>query len=763
MPEIKNTFAKGSMNKDLDERIVPVGQYRDALNIQISTSEGSDVGTAQNILGNARVEEAIGAAFGGACRCVGAIADEKNDVLYWFVSGENKDAILEYHDNGTVTPVLIDKNKDTLKFDFNDTITGINLIDDLLFWTDNRNEPRKINIKNCKIGTPDMGTHTKLYIDGKSVVFLEDDDGVIVSGGILDIKEEHITVIKKKPSVAPKVVFTETTAQEIFSVGLASNVTPGDPIDISVFNNGSLPFVGDIIFMRHASNVNLTGPFYVTVGDTILLKRNSASGNLPISYEIKARVSAFFDDPNWDTSIPGMYTAGISFEIIEISGDIPTGELEQYQAIKEDDRDVIYEQAFIRFATRYKYADGEYSAFSPFTQPVFLAGRFGSHPTKDPYNVAMQSKVINIRLEDLITNETPEDVKQIDILFKKEDSTTIYSVNSIKWDDPVPAGDTSNYWHSTSYSNDLVINYEIEGGMMLGGILPNEPLDPGFIINSTTGYRGQYTITTENIYAALPENQMLRPWDNVPRKALAQEITGNRLVYGNYLQNYTLRDYLGDKVSPNIDLLFEGRNEDPSNYAYIGGAKGTKSIKSDRTYQVGVVYGDKYGRETPVFTSTDSSAVLPVDLNGNNSNAFLGAASSSLCLAVRLIGQQPDWAHYFKYYLKQTTGEYYNLTMDRVYKSVEDENLWLSFPSSDRNKLKDGDYISIKKEVEQPIQVATKNKIKVIDIQNEAPESIKFDYISIGDGGGSQADLAALFPDQSASPAVDVKRISIDR
>ena len=362
MPEIKNTFAKGSMNKDLDERIVPVGQYRDALNIQISTSEGSDVGTAQNILGNARVDEVVGAAFGGASRCVGAIADEKNDVLYWFVSGENKDAILEYHDNGTVTPVLIDKNKDTLKFDFNDTITGINLIDDLLFWTDNRNEPRKINIKNCKIGTPDMGTHTKLYIDGKSVVFLEDDDGVIVSGGILDIKEEHITVIKKKPSVAPKVVFTETTAQEIFSVGLASNVTPGDPIDISVFNNGSLPFVGDIIFMRHASNVNLTGPFYVTVGDTVLLKRNSASGNLPISYEIKARVSAFFDDPNWDTSIPNMYTAGISFEIIEISGDIPTGELEQYQAIKEDDRDVIYEQAFIRFATRYKYADGEYSA-----------------------------------------------------------------------------------------------------------------------------------------------------------------------------------------------------------------------------------------------------------------------------------------------------------------------------------------------------------------------------------------------------------------
>ena len=52
MPEIKHNFAGGRMEKDLDERLVPNGQYRDAMNIQVSTSEGSDVGTVQNILGN---------------------------------------------------------------------------------------------------------------------------------------------------------------------------------------------------------------------------------------------------------------------------------------------------------------------------------------------------------------------------------------------------------------------------------------------------------------------------------------------------------------------------------------------------------------------------------------------------------------------------------------------------------------------------------------------------------------------------------------
>ena len=52
MPELKHTFTGGKMDKDNDERIVANGQYREALNIQVATSEGSDIGAAQNILGN---------------------------------------------------------------------------------------------------------------------------------------------------------------------------------------------------------------------------------------------------------------------------------------------------------------------------------------------------------------------------------------------------------------------------------------------------------------------------------------------------------------------------------------------------------------------------------------------------------------------------------------------------------------------------------------------------------------------------------------
>ena len=83
MPEIKHNFTGGKMQKDLDERLVPNGQYKDAMNIQVSTSEGSDVGTAQNILGNSLISGQ--GFFSETANCVGSIADEKNDKLYYFV------------------------------------------------------------------------------------------------------------------------------------------------------------------------------------------------------------------------------------------------------------------------------------------------------------------------------------------------------------------------------------------------------------------------------------------------------------------------------------------------------------------------------------------------------------------------------------------------------------------------------------------------------------------------------------------------------
>ena len=162
MAELKRLFHQGRMNKDLDERLVPNGEYRDALNIQVSTSESSEVGTVQNVLGNTLLNNATFVQSTNSFTqhasnlglsnpvCVGSIRHDPSECIYWFIADDGGSYIAEYNASTTlITPVLVDENN-ILNFSTNNLITGINIIDGLLFWTDNNKEPKKINISTFK-------------------------------------------------------------------------------------------------------------------------------------------------------------------------------------------------------------------------------------------------------------------------------------------------------------------------------------------------------------------------------------------------------------------------------------------------------------------------------------------------------------------------------------------------------------------------------------------------------------------------------------
>ena len=153
MPELKRDFRRGKMNKDLDERLVPNGEFRDALNIQVAGSEASEVGSAQNILGN-RLAYPVSLLINGG-QCVGHVRDTENNKIYWFISGTLIDAIAEYNPRtDTVVPVLVDAPSTEadaiLQFSKYWHICGINIIDGLLFWTTGNTEPKMINIQTFK-------------------------------------------------------------------------------------------------------------------------------------------------------------------------------------------------------------------------------------------------------------------------------------------------------------------------------------------------------------------------------------------------------------------------------------------------------------------------------------------------------------------------------------------------------------------------------------------------------------------------------------
>ena len=164
MAEVKNAFLKSKMNKDLDARLVPSGEYRDAINIQVSKSEGDDVGALENVLGNVSRVDFESESGASNLTCIGYFVNESDGNVYLFFTDYtdpnpalptyNKDAknfIYQCSLNDTpnpTAPATIVKLVEGafLNFATNTPIIGVNVLEDFLFFTDNRNQPRKINI-----------------------------------------------------------------------------------------------------------------------------------------------------------------------------------------------------------------------------------------------------------------------------------------------------------------------------------------------------------------------------------------------------------------------------------------------------------------------------------------------------------------------------------------------------------------------------------------------------------------------------------------
>lgn len=75
------------MNKSLDERLLPPGEYRDAYNIEVSSVEGNNIGSVKNVRGNTQLVtlEYDGDTLSADAVCIGAASDDTKGVIYWFV------------------------------------------------------------------------------------------------------------------------------------------------------------------------------------------------------------------------------------------------------------------------------------------------------------------------------------------------------------------------------------------------------------------------------------------------------------------------------------------------------------------------------------------------------------------------------------------------------------------------------------------------------------------------------------------------------
>ena len=82
MANIQRNFIAGRMNKSLDERLIPNGEYVDALNVRLGSTEETEIGAVENSKGNTQIttlQYIDGTALSSSARCIGAFEDGANN------------------------------------------------------------------------------------------------------------------------------------------------------------------------------------------------------------------------------------------------------------------------------------------------------------------------------------------------------------------------------------------------------------------------------------------------------------------------------------------------------------------------------------------------------------------------------------------------------------------------------------------------------------------------------------------------------------
>jgi hypothetical protein len=132
MAESKRTFQAAKMNKDIDDRLLQPGTYRDALNVSVEFSEDGNVGALENLKGNELIVgqniTGLSAASNPNAKVIGSVAHPEESKIYYFVTGDTSDGIFEYDVVAdAVSTIIIDSSTPPptpveLEFAFSDAL-----------------------------------------------------------------------------------------------------------------------------------------------------------------------------------------------------------------------------------------------------------------------------------------------------------------------------------------------------------------------------------------------------------------------------------------------------------------------------------------------------------------------------------------------------------------------------------------------------------------------------------------------------------------
>ena len=690
MAEIRNLFTGSKMNKDLDERLLPSGEYRDGQNISVSKSEGPNEGVVENILGNSQYSNFN---FVPGTEIIGYYVDTNLDRIFIFATNFSDStssqlqgipigdtpspaggnitgskcyiAYIQGPLAGGVPAGEIIVEGVFLNFSKTHPMYGVDLIEDLLFFTDNRNQPRKINVDTA--------------IADPSYYFNED----------------HISVSKFAPY--DTISFIDPVTKLPTAKSTKSKYLPGSALSSIKVGAGDV-WNGSTLLLEHCQSDVF--PVDQNVNPTRFLNLNKPD----LGYFVIKSMN------NYAGQCIGGGTNAINFEYPENSGQ--TGTIAKNAAYRaagnfygtgqsggvnntaepfEDNDVLIFEQGnpeyevsfggdenylkdkFVRFSYRFKYDDNEYSLMAPFTQPLFIPSQYGyfldsawngTKTKKDEKNTA-QSGVVKfmenqVTKADMIIKLPPRFDKSLSLPSEGYRVLQTNFANQFKVDQ-------LQILAKESTSNAIRVVEEIN-------------IQDNFTSNTLRHF--VYNYVSNKPYKILPEKVSLRIHDKVPIKAAAQATAGNRIIYGNFIEKHASPESLNYNLSVGSKLPDgDSTDADPAK-SRIRKEYINHTVKQNRSYKVGVVLVDRYGRNSNVILRDESiSTIIPGESSSlysryeNLENLLIWPGNSIKCIFNDVIpsartqeGYPGVWSSSnalgylsYKVVVQQKEQEYYNV------------------------------------------------------------------------------------------------------
>ena len=393
-----------------------------------------------------------------------------------------------------------------------------------------------------------------------------------------------------------------------------------------------------------------------------------------------------------------------------------------------------FEMIFPRFSYRWKYQDGQFSPYAPFTQAAFIPksrrltatgtrGEENFEPTTEEenyvegFNTTMFNNVGTIALNNIPRG--PRDVVSVQLLYTESISTTVYILEELE----IPLAQRGlDYVISSRYTGGPPVEpiYDQDGNLTNGASVSYDLLPL------------RYQLSARKIFRALPANELSRPYDTVPQIAKAQEITANRLIFGNYR--------FGPSSVPGMPDSFYTQPTVVSMDTEVvsAGTGDGLHVKGTRTYEVAIAYLDAYGRQGPLIqvgsiTNDDGTVDEQVPIQTDF------AQSGRQQLQVTMRSDPPAWADRYRYFVKDPAMDHHNLISYNIYNDgTVNENLspyiWVEYLSTDRNKVQEGTIVSPRRVNE--VVSAEKTRHLIQEIQGEAPDVVRAQLSTSGNLSG---------------------------